>query len=317
MADSITAATAGSAVVTSALKKASADTGVGFDYLYRVAVRESSLNPQAKANTSSAAGLFQFIEQTWLGAVKKYGASHGLGGFATDIQSAPGGRLTVADPARRREILDLRFDPGKAAALAGELARENKAALEAGLGREVDGAELYAAHFLGAGGAKKLLSAKPGDSAAALLPAAARANRHVFFDGARERTVDEVITSFRKTIGVARDAIASFGERIEKSFAPMFAPALRDLVPALREGAMTPFGQSVGGSPIAPMFGAAGVSVGEEQRPERSGARPLERAALSAPATSAFPFEIKGLSPLALAVLQALDPRELSTRERN
>ncbi|MEZ5917781.1 MAG: transglycosylase SLT domain-containing protein [Parvularculaceae bacterium] len=310
MADSITAATAGSAVVTSALKKASADTGVGFDYLYRVAVRESSLNPQAKAGTSSAAGLFQFIEQTWLGAVKKYGADHGLGAFATDIQAAPGGKLTVADPARRREILDLRFDPAKAAALAGELARETKTALEAGLGREVDGAELYAAHFLGAGGAKKLLSAKPGDSAAALLPAAARANRHVFFDGARERTVDEVIASFRNTIGVARDAIASLGERIEKSFAPMFVPALRDRP-------MTPSAQLFGRAFGPDRADLAGGGIAEPARDGRNGVRPLERAALSAPAKSAFPYEIKGLSPLALAVLQALDPRELSTRERN
>ncbi len=313
MADSITAATAGSAVVTSALKKASAETGVGFDYLYRVAVRESSLNPQAKASTSSAAGLFQFIEQTWLGAVKKYGAAHGLGVFAADIQSTPGGKLAVADPARRREILDLRFDPGKAAALAGELARENKASLEAGLGREVDGAELYAAHFLGAGGAKKLLSAKPGDSAAALLPSAARANRHVFFDGARERTVDEVISSFRKTIGVAREAIASLGDRIEKSFAPMLRDRPLSLfAPDASLEAAPAFGRTLGAD------NADGVGGPDEAaQAGRAAGSALEHAARLTPVKSASPFEIKGLSPLALAVLQALDPRELSSRERN
>lgn len=274
MTDAILSAATSHAAVSGALKKASQSTGVGFDYLYRVAMRESSLNPAAKAKTSSAAGLFQFIDQTWLAAVKKYGPSHGLGEFAADIQKAPNGNFGVADAARRKEILDLRLDPEKAAALAGELARENKAALEGSLGRAVDAAELYAAHFLGAGGAKKLLSAGADESAAALLPAAAVANKHVFYDGARARTVGEVVESFRKTIGGAEEAIRSIGERIEKSLAPL-----------LRETA--------------------------------SLARPLERAAFSSPASGpgAPGFDVKGLSPLVLAVLQALDPREIGARK--
>jgi len=221
MTDAILSATTSQAAISGALKRASATTGVGFDYLYRVAMRESSLNPEAKAKTSSAAGLFQFIDQTWLHAVKKYGAAHGLADFAADIETRPNGRLSVADDARRKEILDLRFDPEKAAALAAELARENKAALENGLGRAVDAAELYAAHFLGAGGATKLLSASSTASAAALLPAAADANRNVFFDGARARTVGEVIDGFRRTIGEAQGAIRQIGARVEKSLAPL------------------------------------------------------------------------------------------------
>ncbi len=255
MTDAIHAATARIAV-SGALKKAAQSTGVGFDYLYRVALRESSLNPRAQAKTSSAAGLFQFIEQTWLSAVKKYGAAHGLHAFAADIETGANGKFTVADASRRREILDLRFDPEKAAALAGELARENKAALEGALGRAVDAAELYAAHFLGASGARKLLAANADDSAAALLPNAAEANRHVFFDGARERRVSEVIDSFRQTIGGAKEAISDI---IEKSFAP-----------ALRETAAVVF-----------------------ERP-------------SPPS-----LDFKSLSPLVLAVLQALDPRDV------
>lgn len=271
MTDAILSATTAQAAVSGALKKASQSTGVGFDYLYRVAMRESSLNPGAKAKTSSAAGLFQFVEQTWLAAVKKYGAAHGLGACAADVQTGADGKLAVADAARRKEILDLRFDPEKAAALAGELARENKAALEGSLGRAVDAAELYAAHFLGAGGAKKLLSAAAQETAASLLPAAAQANRHVFFDGARARTVGEVIDSFRRTIGEAQGAIREIGERIEKSLAPL-----------LRETAI--FSQ------------------------------PRERASL-APRPETPRLELKGLSPLALALLQALDPREISDRE--
>lgn len=259
MTDAIGAASAASKV-SGALKRASQSTGVGFDYLYRVASRESALNPAAKAKTSSAAGLFQFIEQTWLGAVKNYGAAHGLAAEAGEIVRGAHGRFTIADPARRQAILDLRFDAEKAAALAAELARENKAALEGALGRAVDAAELYAAHFLGPNGARKLLTADAAQSAAALLPSAAAANRNVFFDGARERTVGEVIASFTRTIGGAK---AAAGE----------------IKSALGEG--------------------AGALVGELFR---------ETAAFGH--ARALPgLETKTLSPLVLAVLQALDWR--------
>jgi len=216
MTDAVLSTTAARAAVSNALQKASDKTGVGFDYLYRVAMRESSLDPQAKAKTSSAAGLFQFIEQTWLSAVKKYGAAHGLSAFAAEIATDDTGRLSVLNAAKKQEILNLRFDADKAAALAGELARENKNALENALGRAVDGAELYAAHFLGAAGAKRLLSADANASAAKLLPAAAKANAHVFYEKGRERTVGEVITSFKKTIGAAREIVADAADRIEK-----------------------------------------------------------------------------------------------------
>ncbi len=259
MTDAIGAATA-AARVSGALKKASASTGVGFDYLYRVAVRESSLNPSAKAKTSSAAGLFQFIEQTWLASVKKFGAKYGLAAEAAQIVKGAGGRYAVADPAQRQAILDLRFDADKAASLAAELAQENKAALETALGRAVDGAELYAAHFLGAKGARALLSAEPGASAAALLPSAAAANRPVFYDGARERTVGEVIDSFRKTIGGAKAAITEIKSAISEGVSAVAGEIFRE----------------------SAAFGT--------------------RAALPG-------FETKSLSPLVLAVLQAIDWR--------
>jgi hypothetical protein len=261
MTDAIRAASA-AASVSGALKKASASTGVGFDYLYRVAARESSLNPAAQARTSSAAGLFQFIEQTWLGAVKTYGAAHGLGAEAAEIVKGANGRYAVADPARARAILDLRFDADKASSLAAELARENKAALEGSLGRAIDGAELYAAHFLGARGARTLLSADAAASAAALLPAAAAANRHVFFDSARERSVGEVIDSFRKTIGGAKAAIDE-------------------------------------------LKSAAGAAIGEGLA-SVAGEVFRETAAFT-PARPLAGLETKSLSPLVLAVLQALD----------
>lgn len=189
--------------VASAIREAADKTGVSFDVLYNIARRESSLDPQAKAKTSSAAGLFQFIEQTWLGAVKSYGARHGLSVEAAAITRDADGRLSVSDPAQRKEILDLRFDARKAAGLAGELAAENRTALENRLGRPAGRVELYAAHFLGPSGAAKLLSAPPTASAAALLPVAAKANRPVFYGESGAKSVSEVVASIAKSLNAA------------------------------------------------------------------------------------------------------------------
>jgi hypothetical protein len=171
--------------VGAAIHRAAARTSVDFSYLLNQAKVESGLDPTAKARTSSATGLFQFIEQTWLGTVKKHGAAHGLAWAADAIRCGPDGRYRIADPDARRAILDLRKDPDAASVMAAEFARDNQAVLEANLDRPVESVDLYLAHFLGAGGASEFLRAHDADPdapAAELMPAAARANRWVFFN---------------------------------------------------------------------------------------------------------------------------------------
>ena len=189
---------AGSTVtsVAFAIEKASAKTGADFDYLLKTAVRESSLNPSAKAGSSSAAGLFQFIEQTWLGMIKNHGAEHGLQDLADQISQTKGGRYTVADRQVRRDILALRYDPEISAVMAGEFTQESQKALHGALGRDATGGELYAAHFLGPAGAVDLIqAAQRGEtSAAALFPDAARSNRSIFYTkGGAARSPAEVL----------------------------------------------------------------------------------------------------------------------------
>lgn len=165
--------------VRSAIARAAQATDVDFDYLLGQARIESALDPQARAATSSAAGLYQFTHGTWLATLDRHGAEHGLGWASAAIE---GGR--VSDPALRQEILAMRHDPAVAALMAGELAGDNRAALSSVLGREPDAAELYLAHFLGANGASRFLTglaADPGQSAAALFPEAAAANRTIFY----------------------------------------------------------------------------------------------------------------------------------------
>lgn len=171
--------------VTNAIALASRRTGMDFGYLLGQAKIESSLNPNAKAPTSSASGLYQFVDQSWLGVINQHGAQYGLGWAASAISQGPGGRYYVADPQLKQQILDLRNHPETASVMAAEHAADNKNYLESRLGREAQPVDLYLAHFLGVGGATKFLASydqNPGGTAAALFPAAARANRSIFYD---------------------------------------------------------------------------------------------------------------------------------------
>src|SRR6202167_5176061 len=99
--------TAGSAV-TGAIRQASQATGTSFNYLLATAQVESGLNPQAGASTSSARGLFQFIDKTWLATMKQAGPSLGYGQYAAAITQNASGHYEVRDPSLRSEILKLR-----------------------------------------------------------------------------------------------------------------------------------------------------------------------------------------------------------------
>lgn len=182
--------------VTRAVARASDETGVDFDYLMQTAMRESGLESTAKARTSSASGLFQFIDQTWLSVVKANGNDFGMGEFASAIETRSDGRHFVSDPKMKEAILAERFNPESAALMAGALTRDSENRMERELGREVTSGELYISHFLGTGGAIDFIQATevaPGRRAADLFPKAAAANKPIFFDeSGRPRSVREV-----------------------------------------------------------------------------------------------------------------------------
>ena len=196
--------------IQTAIAAAARATGVDFGYLLGQAKLESGLNASARAGTSSASGLYQFIDQSWLAIVKRHGAEHGLGWAADAIGQGGNGRLSVGDPATRQAILGLRNDPQVASLMAAEHASDNADALQATLGRGATGTDLYMAHFMGLGGARKFLAtmqANPGASGAALFPAAAAANRHVFYaaDGS-QRSLSDIYARFADKLGDAASA---------------------------------------------------------------------------------------------------------------
>jgi hypothetical protein len=181
--------------VIAAIRQAGKGDKADFGYLMATAKRESGLDPSARAKGSSAHGLFQFTEQTWLRMMKNNGAENGFAEEAGHIDKGPGGKLVVTDSVARQRILDLRTDPKAASAMAAALASDNRSSLRGSLGREPSNSEVYMAHFLGARGAADMFSAdqtRGSTMAADLLPAAANANRSVFYDGGRARTVTEV-----------------------------------------------------------------------------------------------------------------------------
>ncbi len=185
--------------VVEAIAQASDATGVDFAYLLQQAKAESNFNPKAKAGTSSATGLYQFIDRTWLAMIKEHGEEYGLGDLADKIDS----RFRVKDKAAKKEILALRNDPVVSAQMAAEFALENEQTLDKLWGGEVGATELYLAHFLGAGGASSFLNAKDENAltpAADLFPKAARSNRGVFYDSktGKPRTLEQVYQFFDK-----------------------------------------------------------------------------------------------------------------------
>lgn len=198
-------------VVEAAIQSASNATGVDFGFLLGTAKRESGYNPSAKAPTSSAAGLYQFTEQTWLATLKKYGARHGYARYADLIQPGSDGRLRVAGADARTAVMALRMDPRAAALMAGEMTADHASYLRGRVGRDPTAGELYVAHFLGPAGSAKLIEAtrnSPGAAASALFPEAAHANPAIFYRAGRSATVSEVYANLTANPGASRSNAA-------------------------------------------------------------------------------------------------------------
>ncbi|PTM42540.1 transglycosylase SLT domain-containing protein [Bosea sp. 124] len=179
--------------------------------LMAVADKESSFSTSVQAKTSSATGLYQFIEQTWLGVVSEFGVKHGLAA-ETKLIGKNGRQFFVSDGAERQRILDLRREPYLSALLAGEMLKRDTLRLEKAMGRHLTGGEIYLIHFLGPDAAQTFIETmeeKPDVKAADLLPKPAQANRPIFYAEAGGETktlsVSEVHRKFNDMIKVRLD----------------------------------------------------------------------------------------------------------------
>lgn len=163
--------------------------GVNPEHLKTVIAIESSFDPNAKAKTSSAAGLGQHVSGTWNELIGKYGSKYGLSSDASP------------------------FDPMASSLMTAEYIKQNTKAL----GGNASATDIYMAHFLGAEGAKKFLSSSPDEIAATVLPSAAKANKSIFYDSTgKARTISEVyslmsekVKTKLKSLGVAVSNVSS------------------------------------------------------------------------------------------------------------
>lgn len=186
--------------------KAAEKTEMDPALLMAIADKESNFSTTAKARTSSASGLFQFVEKTWLQALKSFGGRYGREAEAKAIASADEAPRVAAQ--ERAKILSLRNDPYLSAALAAEMLKKDGAKIAERLGRPLTAGETYLIHFLGPEDAARFMKTMqdaPHSSAAALLPKPARANRPIFYEqqGRRmkDRSVSEVHEAFESMMG--------------------------------------------------------------------------------------------------------------------
>jgi transglycosylase-like protein with SLT domain len=200
-------------------------TGVDPAYLLALADKESSLLPDSKARTSSAKGLFQFIESTWLEVLRRYGPKHGYAAEAEAIRVVQG-RPVVSDSNERERILDLRRDPYLSALMAGEMINTHRQILAGKVARDPSFAELYMAHFLGVNGASRfvaLLSDTPEKRASEAFPRAAKANSALFFDkmeAARARAKALSVAEVQGRVGAMIDKRVSRYANVRTNLAP-------------------------------------------------------------------------------------------------
>lgn len=157
--------------------------GVNSEYLTNLAYAESSFDPNARASSSSAGGLFQFIDSTWIATVRKHGEIAGID----------------ASSMTRNQLLSLKFDPRINSLMGAALAADNQRELEGFLDRDIRPADLYAMHFLGRTGGKNFIAnyeAEPNAIAANVMNSGVvNANENIFYRGgdrSKPRTMAQV-----------------------------------------------------------------------------------------------------------------------------
>ena len=167
--------TSGSQEVPDIIQEAAAVAGVNPMLMLTMAMMESSLNPNAKASTSSAKGLFQFLDATWDDQMKKHANKYGI----------PEGTSPL--------------DPVASALMGAEFLKANGKVSEGITGKPASAVDYYIPHFLGAGGARKFYRAMmkdPNAPAALTMSREAKANPSIFYRNGKPRSFAEVYQVF-------------------------------------------------------------------------------------------------------------------------
>jgi hypothetical protein len=166
-------------------------TGLAPEFALALVSKESGFDRHAKSTRSTARGLFQFTDRTWLEAVERFGAE----GPIAETLSGLG----------RAEILHLRHHEITSTTIAVRYIAESRDRLTRSLGRAPTSSELYASHFFGRTGVVEFMShlrKSPSATAADLFPDFAKANPSLFHDADKGKplSVSEVNLRLRQRL---------------------------------------------------------------------------------------------------------------------
>ena len=175
------------------------DTGVNGAFLERVAYIESHGDTFAHARGTSAEGLFQFTDATFLKLLADHGQEVGVVDAKDYITKS--GQFHKAISQRTRDaILALKDNPVLASKLEALKIKDDAALLQQKIGRPPTNAEIYAAHFLGVTSAINLIAAAvyhPQLAADRLDMSAAWHNHSIFYQNNIPRTAAEIMALFQ------------------------------------------------------------------------------------------------------------------------
>lgn len=198
-----------------AIRLAALRTGADFGYMMELSAAESNFDHTIGASTSSATGLYQFTEDTWLQTVNRYGAGFTMDQLAEmmdntyDMNGLLVGR--VPNPFVRQSAFALRAQPHLSSLMSAEFQLRNQFRVNCEIRRTLNRTEMYFGHFLGADGAITFLQNRartPNAQAARSFQQQADANRNVFYSRDKRgrriaRSYDEVYAFFNKKFGRA------------------------------------------------------------------------------------------------------------------
>ncbi len=189
--------------VLHALSVAQQTSAIDPHLLVGIAATESGFNTHARNRHSSAQGLLQFTNATWLTVVRDFGARHGLAQYAAAIDTDRDGRLTVRKSRLRRAILALRDDPVLETVMTAERLERERRGLEARLGHRAEAADLYFLHLLGPSGAShflKVMAAHPDASSLATVGSVGAPNAGLFIRNGRPLSVAAAYASLQHVL---------------------------------------------------------------------------------------------------------------------
>ncbi len=224
------------------LQRAARETNTDFELLVAKAMLESDLGRQMKSPVSTARGVFQYVEMTWLSLMDRYGAKIGYPHYAEaiDIHAESGQPFIKKSSAvTRSEILDLRFNPYAAALIKGYQIQDESPLMKTFKdSQKLSATDHYIAHMMGLSLAEEFYKLKNEESGVILAHSsnplfreAVALNRPFFYDTqGRAMTAPEAYQNFKtriaKTYERLRKIEAQYGKSPVADACGISAPAM-------------------------------------------------------------------------------------------